>query len=379
MTLDGRPRIFQFITRLLKGGAEDHLIETVLGLDEYDFTVGHGIAYDREQVNRLKRNGVDTEEFPLVRHYNPVTAIPAVVSLTRYLRQHDFDIVHTNSTEAGIIGRFAAAAAGVPHIVHTVHGIPFADDRNDILSHFVLACERAAARQTDRIITNADIMAEAYINRGIGKPQQYTTIYSGINLDRFREADPADDLPGARPRVVMIGRLADGKGFDVLLDAIGAIDVDEFSVCIVGDGPMYDSIRNSIARRGLSDRVFLTGYRDDIPQILAASDVLVLPSFREGTPRVITEAMASGLPVVATDIAGIPEQVIDGESGYLIPPGDEHALADRLRELLLNRKHRVKMGRRGSERAQLFSVEAMRADTAALYSALLASSDDCSA
>lgn len=376
MTMDGRPHVFQFITRLLKGGAEDHLIDTVLGLEEYEFTVGHGSSYDQEQINRLQRNGVNTEEFPLVRHYNPVTAIPAVVSVTQYLRRHDFDIVHTNSTEAGIIGRFAAAAAGVPHIVHTVHGVPFAEDRNDLLNWFVLACERATAHSTDRIITNADIIAETYLERGIGKREQYTTIYSGIHLDRFQKADPTDDLPGTRPRVVLIGRFADGKGFDVLLDAMETIDDDELSVCLVGDGPLYDSVQESVKRRGLSDRVFLTGYRGDVPRILAASDILVLPSFREGTPRVITEAMASGIPVIATDIAGIPEQVDDGETGYLIPPGDPDALADRLNNLLSDPELRMKMGRRGSERAQYFSVESMRDETAELYSTLLASSDD---
>ncbi|WP_336135349.1 glycosyltransferase family 4 protein [Natronomonas amylolytica] len=375
MTTDGRPRVFQFITRLLKGGAEDHLIDTVLDLEEYDFTVGHGASYDQKQIDRLQRNGVETEEFPLVRHYNAVTAIPAVVSVIRYLRQHDFDIVHTNSTEAGIIGRFAAATVGSSNVVHTVHGVPFADDRNAILNRFVLACERAAAHRTDRIITNADIMADKYLKRGIGTPQQYTTIYSGIHLDRFRDADPANDLPGTRPRVVMISRLADGKGFDVLLEAVEAIDAEELSVCLVGDGPLYDSVRTSIERRGLSNRVFLTGYREDVPRILAASDVLVLPSFREGTPRVITEAMASGLPVIATDIAGIPEQVADGESGYLIPPGDAHALADRLSELLSDPELREQMGRHGADQAQRFSVEAMRAATDELYSDLLSSSD----
>lgn len=376
MTKDGRPHVFQFITRLLKGGAEDHLIDTVLGLEGYEFTVGHGSSYDQEQINRLRRNGIETEEFPLVRHYNPVTAIPAVVSVTLYLRRHDFDIVHTNSTEAGIIGRFAAAAADIPNTVHTVHGVPFTEDRNDLLNRFVLACERAAARHTDRIITNADIIAEKYLEHGIGVPHQYTTIYSGIHLDRFQVADSADDLPGTRPRVVMISRLAGGKGFDVLLDAIESIDDDELSVCLVGDGPLYDSVRKSVARRGLSDCVYLTGYRNDIPRVLAASDILVLPSFREGTPRVITEAMASGIPIIATDIAGIPEQVNEGESGYLIPPGDPEALADRLNRLLSNPELRMKMGKRGSERAQCFSVEAMLDETAELYSALLASSDD---
>jgi len=371
MTDDERPRVFHLITRLLKGGAEAKTIATVRGLDDYEFTVGYGAEYDQDQVDLLEREGVATRRFPLIRHYNPVTTVPAVLSLARYLRREEFDIVHTHSTEAGIIGRFAAALAGVPNVVHTVHGVPFADDRNGLLNRFVLACERRAARYTDRIVTNADVIAEEYLELGIGTPDQYTTVYSGVDLDAFENAEPAEDLPGERPRVVMVGRLADGKGHEVLLDAVESLDFLDGSVCIVGDGPLYDSLERDVEARGLDDQVFLTGFRDDVPRILAASDVLVLPSYREGTPRVITEAMASGLPVVATDIAGIPEQVVDGENGYLIPTGDAMALAECISKLLAHVELREKMGARGLERAERFSIEAMVGELDEVYQGLL--------
>jgi glycosyltransferase involved in cell wall biosynthesis len=368
---DSPPRVFHLITRLLKGGAEAKTIQTVTRLDGYAFTVGHGAEYDPEQVEKLNRAGVETERFGLVRHYNPVTAVPAVVSIARYLRRQQFDIVHTHSTEAGIIGRFAAALADVPAIVHTVHGVPFADDRSGLLNRFVLSCERRAAPIPDRIVTNADAITEEYLDRGIGRPEQYRTIYSGIDLDRFAGAEPASDLPGERPRAVMIGRLADGKGFDVLLDAVSRLDRGSFSVCLVGDGPQYDALDAEISSRGLGGTVSLLGYRSDVPEILAASDVLVLPSYREGTPRVITEAMASGLPVVATDIAGIPEQVVHGETGYLVPTGDPAAVADRLGELLGDEERRHRMGANGRERAERFSVTRMLRDLDDLYARLL--------
>lgn len=366
-----RPRVFHLITRLLQGGAEAKTLATVRGLDDYSFTVGYGMEHAEEQVTQLKGDGIDTEQFPLIRHYNPVTAVPAVVSLARYLRRKEFDIVHTHSTEAGIIGRFAAVLAGVPNVVHTVHGVPFADDQNDVLNRFVLACERRAATHTDCIATNADMIAEEYLERGIGRSKQYTTIYSGVDLDAFADAEPASNLPGDRPRVAMVGRLADGKGHEVLLEAVVSMDNFEGSVCIAGDGPLYDSLTEEIEERGLSGEVFLIGYRDDIPRILAASDALVLPSFREGTPRVITEAMASGLPVVATDIAGIPEQIEHGENGFLIPTGDAEALADRLNQLLTDSQLREQMGERGLERAERFSVEAMIETLDRMYGELL--------
>ena len=371
MTGSERTQVFHLITRLLKGGAEGETIATVCGLNDYASTVGYGAEYDSEQVDRLESEGIATKQFSLIRHYNPVTAVPAVLSLARYFRQKNFDIVHTHTTEAGIIGRYAATLADVPTVVHTVHGVPFADDRSDILNRFVLACERQAARYTDRIIANADIITDDYLARGIGHREQYTTVYSGIDLNQFADAEPADDLPGERPRVVMIGRLADGKGHGVLLDTVETLGEFEGSVCIVGDGPLYDSIGTEIKDRGLSDQVFLTGFRDDVPRVLAASDVLVLPSFREGTPRVITEAMASGLPVIATDIAGIPEQVADGESGYLIPTGDPTALSDRLETLLADPELRERMGVRGLERADRFSVTTMIEELDGVYQELL--------
>jgi len=366
-----QPRVFHLITRLLRGGAEAKTIATVRGLDEYEFTVGYGAEYDQEQVERLEEAGAATKRFPLIRHYNPVTTVPAVLSLAWYLRQEEFNIVHTHSTEAGIIGRFAAALAGVPNVVHTVHGVPFANDRNDVLNRFVLACERQAATYADRIITNADIIANEYLDWGIGTPEQYTTVYSGVDLDAFATAEPADDLPGERPRVVMVGRLAEGKGHGVLLDAVAGMDDFEGSVCIIGDGPLYDSLETEVEERGLSGTVFLTGFRSDVPNVLAASDVLVLPSFREGTPRVITEAMASGLPVVATNIAGIPEQVVDGESGYLVPTGDAAAVRERLGELVGDSGLRKRMGKRGLERAERFSVEAMVRELDEVYGELI--------
>ncbi|MDB2262456.1 glycosyltransferase family 4 protein [Halorubrum ezzemoulense] len=375
MTGSERPRVFHLITRLLKGGAEAKTIATVCGLDDYAFTVGYGAEYDSDQVDRLEREGIATKQFPLIRHYNPVTTVPAVLSLARYLRREDFDIVHTHSTEAGIIGRFAAALAGVPTIVHTVHGVPFADDRNAFLNRFVLACERQAAGYTDRIVTNADVIADDYLARGIGRREQYTTVYSGVDLDAFMDAEPADDLPGDRPRVVMVGRLADGKGHRVLLDAVESLGEFDGSVCIVGDGPLYDPLVADVEERGLSNRVYLTGFRDDIPRVLAASDVLVLPSFREGTPRVITEAMASGLPVIATDIAGIPEQVVDGENGYLIPTGDSEALANRVDTLLADADLRERMGARGQARAQRFSVATMVEELDSVYQKLIGEQD----
>ncbi len=362
------PRIFHLITRLLKGGAEAKTLETVFGLEEYEFTVGYGAEFDSDQVRQLEQNGITTQCFRTIRHYNPVTTLPAVVSVARYLRKEEFDIVHTHSTEAGIIGRFAATLAGVPAVVHTVHGVPFAEDRNVMLNRFVLGCERIAAPRTDRIVTNADAISKEYLDRGIGRPEQYTTVYSGIELDRFRDASPAVDIDRSGIRILMVSRLADGKGFYDLFDALERIE-GEISVYVVGDGPLFEDLEATVDERDLP--VTMLGYRSDVAEIMAACDVFVLPSYREGTPRVITEAMASGLSVVATDIAGIPEQIADGESGFLIEPGDIEALANRLEQLCTSTKLREEFGAVNRERVERFSKEQMLTDIEAVYENVL--------
>lgn len=371
------PHVCHLITRLIDGGAEAELIRTVGGLDGYEFTVAHGASYEPAQVRQLEADGVATKRFPLLRHYNLPTAVPAVFRIANYLRRESFDIVHTHSTEAGIVGRAAANLAGVPRVVHTVHGVPFSEDRSDLLNAFVLACERSTARITDTIVTNADAIAEEYLDRGIGVESQYTTVYSGIDVTQFASADPAPDLPGSSPVVTMVCRLVEGKGLSDLLDAVEELAGElDFTVCVVGKGPKRDQFEAAVRERGLGETVFTLGYRTDVDRILAASDLFVLPSYREGTPRVIAEAMASSLPVVATDIAGIPEQITDGENGYLVEPGDTEALAERMRRLLTDPSRRTEFGAAGRDRVEAFTIEAMTAGVDAVYTELLDDSRD---
>lgn len=369
--MSATPQVFHLITRLTSGGAVTTLTQLVTNLDGNDITVGHGAEFDQRCVDRLHEAGIETVQFPLMRHYNPITAVGAVGSISRYLKKHDFDIVHTHSTEAGIIGRASARLAGTPHVVHTIHGIPFTDDRNSALNWFVERCEIAVAPWTDSIVSIADVITEEYLARGIGKPEQYQTIHCGINVDRFQEASSADNLPGSGIRVLMVARLAKGKGFDVLLDGIESINSDDFSVLVAGDGPLHDELETEIQARGLADTVFLLGYRTDVPSVMAASDIFVLPSYREGTPLVIYEAMAAGLPVVATDIAGIPEQVDHGTTGYLVPSGDVDAFSSRLNELIVNTEKRNSYGKKGKRLSLEFSVDRMVEGYHQLYTNLL--------
>jgi glycosyltransferase involved in cell wall biosynthesis len=369
--MSGQPKVCHLITRLLNGGAEGETLKLVEGMDGYSVVLGHGREALDSRVAEFEAAGAWTRQFPLIRHYNPITAPAAVLSVARFLRRNEVDILHTHSTEAGIVGRFAARLMPGPAVVHTVHGVPFSENRSAMLNRFVLACERVAARCSDRIFTNTDRIRDAYLKRGIGVPGQYHTIPSGVDVDRFADAAPASDVDSDGIRVVMVARLAQGKGHNVLLDAAAALR-DEVHVYVVGKGPLEGRLRRRINERNLEDNVTLLGFRRDVPSILAAADVLVLPSYREGMPRVVTEAMAAGRPVVATAVAGVPDQVVDGETGYLIPTGDSDALRDRIRELAARPSRRERMGEAGRRRARdRFSAAEMVERTEAVYESLL--------
>jgi len=366
------PHVLHLITRFLHGGAEQTTCNTLAALREadrnYDLRLGVGAAHDPDRLAAVEAAGVETVIFDSIRHYNPVTAVVAVGAVVRYLCTEDVDVVHTHSTEAGIIGRFAARLAGTPVVVHEIHGDPIAADRNPVLNAVLLRLERAAARCTTTLVVKSEHIRETYLARGIGRPEQYTVIYHGVEVAEFASATPTDI--GDVPVVLFAGRLSEGKGLHDLLDAIARLrDGTTFEVRIAGDGPLAEDLAARVDREGLDDVVTLLGYRDDMPAQMAAADVFVLPSYREGTPRVITEALAAGTPVVSTRIAGIPEQVREGETGYLVDPGDVEALADRLGRLLADSDERATMGERAAA-----SVEQFRADRAtAAYRDLYAS------
>jgi len=356
-------KVLHLITRYLDGGAEVTTRNTLHALknadEDYDLYLGTGSEYDEEALSELECEGVTTTVFPLIRHYNPFTAILAVFTVSSYLRRKEIDILHTHSTEAGIIGRIAAFLARTPIVVHEVHGDPIAADRNSVLNWFIKKMEQLSAKFSDRIVVKADRIREIYLTRQIGRSDQYVRIYHGVDLSCFSKQASHGDTR----RVLYVGRLERGKGLFDLIEACKR--VDDAELIIAGTGTLYDSLAETIEETRVEAEIL--GYHDDIPSLVATADVFVLPSYREGTPRVITEAMAAGLPVVATNIAGIPEQVRDGATGYLIEPGDVNTLADRVNELLEDPEKRAAFGCAGMERANRFSIDTAQARYIELY------------
>lgn len=361
--------VLHFITRWIKGGAEEKMLGEMQGLGErYSFALAHGATVDPSMAARVEALGVPRSGVPALRHYNPLSGPVAVRGFRRVLRAVDPDLLHLHSTEAGAVGRVAARGSALP-VVYTLHGMPFGPGRGLPLRAFVRAVERRLAPHTTRFVANADAIRDAYLAAGIGRPEQYVTIRSGVDLGAVEAARPAA-LPGAPPRVLFAGRLAEGKG---LPDAVAAVEAVRASgvrahLLVAGEGPLRGWLDAQARTRPW---VHALGFREDLPSVLKACDVLALPSRLEGTPRVVTEAMACGLPVVATRVGGLPEQLGDGEAGLLVPLGDAGALADALEAVLRDEGLRARLGAAGRARAKMFSVEAMLAATDALYRGLL--------
>jgi glycosyltransferase involved in cell wall biosynthesis len=290
--------------------------------------------------------------------------------------------VHTNSSKAGVLGRIAAKLAGVPIIIHTVHGWSFHEHMSPLRRHLFVALEKLTASFTDAMIVVAEPDIEKGLREGIGRPQQYRLIRSAISLERF---DPASidgvavrrelGLPLNAPVLGNVGRFSTQKNpLDwVRVAARVATDLPDCRFLLVGDGPLRADVEALIATEGLADRFVLTGLRRDVPRMVAAMDVFLLTSLWEGLPRVIPQAMSMRVPVVANRADGTVEAITHGETGFLVEPGDLDALAQHCLKLLRNPERRCAMGERGRAFAtHEFDVQEMVARIDRLYRELLA-------
>ncbi|WP_159904796.1 glycosyltransferase family 4 protein [Salinirussus salinus] len=371
-------RVLHLITRFLDGGAEttvEHQIEGLLETgSDYELHLGVGREHDAERMRVMEEMGVQTHVFDHIRHYSLVHTIPAVVQVAQFLREQQVDLLHTHSTEAGVIGRWASLLARTPVTIHEIHGDPIAADRQTLLNAFIWIVERLSAPLATTLIVKSERIQELFLRRGIGTQDQYELIYHGVNIEEFSTASPAP-LPESTSqlRLLFVGRLQSGKGLFDLLNSfemlVGRYDVD---LLIAGDGPLAPDLKREVKRKSMDATIHFLGYRDDVPRLLAAADVLVLPSYREGTPRVISEALISGVPVVSTRVAGIPEQVTDGESGFLIKPGDVDGLVGALDKLLGSPELRHQMARSCRSEATRFTIDREKKEIVRLYERLLA-------
>ncbi|MCG3180316.1 MAG: putative glycosyltransferase EpsD [Phycisphaerae bacterium] len=368
--------ICHVITRFIVGGAQENTLLTCdyLQRQGHDVVLLTGPAEGAEgsMLERAREGSFRVEVVDgLQRSINPLRDLSAYRRLRSRLRRMRPDIVHTHSSKAGVIGRLAARDAGVPHIVHTIHGLPFNRLQSPYVNALYVRLEHHVAQFTDVMLAVADAMIEQAVAAGIGPRWLFHTVYSGMQTQPYLNAADHRDAMRAKlgfgPRDVVIGtisRLSPGKGHPSLVDAMLplASTPGTLKFLWVGDGPLRPMLEDRLSRLGLADRVTLVGLAptEDIPEYLSAMDVLVHPSYWEGLPRTLPQALLAGLPVVSFDIDGAREVVRNGENGFLIRPGDVERLTWAIETLYSTPGLREKMGMRFREQlADQFDAERM--------------------
>lgn len=381
-----RTRVLHPITRLIIGGAQENTMLTAQLLDkaQWDVTVVSGPQTGSEGslIETVRERGIAlTLDDSLVREVNPLKDLLAIFRLRRLIKQGGYTIVHTHSSKAGIVGRWAAKLAGAPIIVHTVHGWGHHDRQHPLVRAYYIWLEKLTLPITDKLIAVTSKDIEKGLRDGIGKPENYVVIRSGIEMDRFgrpqvsrRETRTAWGIPPDAPLIGTVTRLSPQKAPLDFVRAAAEVarQHPQAWFMMVGDGPLRGEVEKLAREVGIADRLVLTGLRRDVPELMAAFDIFALSSLWEGLPRVIPQAMATRLPVVATACDGSAEAVEEGVTGFLVAPGEPDQLAQRLGRLLTDPDLASQLGEMGLARAQEFDVQRMVSQIDGLYRELLA-------
>ncbi|MFN0137961.1 MAG: glycosyltransferase family 4 protein [Phycisphaerae bacterium] len=358
-------RICHVITRLIIGGAQENTLLTCEGLHQrgHDVTLIAGPTDGPEGrlVERARGGGYRFIELPeLRRSINPWTDARAMRELAATYVDLQPEVVHTHSSKAGIVGRFAAARARVPIVVHTIHGMSF----NRTQPWFVRAAysflERRAARVSDAIVSVADAMTEQSVAARIAPRARFSTIYSGMDIAAFTPSSAQRERSraawGVAPDdviVAVVARLFRNKGYEQLIPVMDAAMKQEPRLRFVwiGDGAQRGEFEAHLRQRGIADRTTLVGLvpPSEIPNLLAGADLLAHASQWEGLPRAVVQGLLMCVPAVAFAIDGTPEVVINDRTGFVVPLGDETAFAARLVELARDAERRRRMGYAGRE------------------------------
>ena len=382
-------RVTHIITRLVVGGAQENTIATVRGLRQIpgmDVRLISGPTTGPEgslepEVQMPK--GLLTLVPELIRPVHPLKDYIALRKLARILREQQPQAVHTHSGKAGILGRVAARRAGVPIIIHHIHGPSFGKFQGAAANLVFTAAERHAGRFTDHFFCSAGAMARIYLAAGIGRPEQYTRIFSGFNLDPFCQSanDPDFRLKlGLAPEHFVIGKIArlfKLKGHAELLTAFAALlpQVPHARLLLVGDGLLRGDLERQAHALGVSDRVVFAGLvrPAEVARYVGIMDCVAHLSGREALSRALPQALAAGKPVVAYDFDGADEVCRENETGFLIRSGDIAGVAEKLTCLARDPVLRERLGRCGQAFVrENFPVEKMVADQYAVYQKLAA-------
>jgi glycosyltransferase involved in cell wall biosynthesis len=296
----------------------------------------------------------------LQREVNLQRDLAALFTLYRLLRREQPHVVHTHAAKAGLFGRLAARLAGVPVVLHTLHGHVFSGEYfGKWKARLFLMLERMGTALSDRVLTVSEQVRRDIAAHGAAPLGRVDVVPLGLELDALTTGGGAGDAGrrfrqslGLGPEAnvyVAVGRLAQVKNGALFLKAAARVAQRDAAArfVFVGDGPRRAVLERQTQRLGMGDRVTFTGWWSDVGAVYAGADAVVLSSKNEGTPTSIIEAMACGCPVVATRVGGVPDVVDDGVTGRLVPPGDARALAVAMRDTFREAERTQRMVKKG--------------------------------
>ncbi|MFH1777683.1 MAG: glycosyltransferase family 4 protein [Candidatus Omnitrophota bacterium] len=381
-------KILHIITRLIIGGAQENTLYTVEGLNglaNYDVWLLTGPAEGPEGSLFIRQGKkIKIAVIPeLKRTVNPFWDLIAFIRVYDYIKKNGFTIVHTHSSKAGIIGRWAAYFSGVPIIVHTIHGLPFHPYQNNLINFLYKTLEQATAKITKKMITVSNVLIDDALIAGICPKEKFITIYSGIELERFSRG--AVDKKVLRSKLgiphdaVVIGKIArlfHLKGHEFVLDAAEQIikKYPDVYFLFVGEGILKPRLIAKTRKLNIKKNIIFAGLvsPDHIPNYIHIMDIVVHASLHEGLPRSVVEAFAARKPVICFDIAGARELLFGESASFLVRPGDVYGLIEKIVTLINNRLLAEDLGKRGYETVvKKFSKEKMVQDLDKLYQELL--------
>jgi len=379
-------KIAQVITRLDRGGAPDiyRILCDHLDPAVYDITliIGHCEYPTLKTRELLKKFQGKTIVVPsLKREINPANDMAAFTRLYAIFCDHKFDVIHTHTAKAGALGRLAAGLAGGSVIVHTPHGHNFYGYFGPRASAVIVKIEKFLTLFTDRIVALTELERSDYIKFGIDDGRKIIVIYQGLELEK-ETLDQEDifnlkSVFNIQPEdlvVGMVGRLEPVKGSTFFIEAASLISkrFPGAKFLVAGEGSLRNEMEEKARKLGIADKVIFAGWREDVPDMISVMDVVVQPSLNEAVGIALVEAQAQGVPIVATKVGGIPEAVVDGKTGILVPPSDAEKLAEAVSGLLADKAKRAAMGAAGRAWVQdKFRAETMAEKTSALYMELL--------
>ena len=367
MNGERKPRLLLVITLAERGGAQSYVASLLPAVAErYDTTLA---AYGHGPLSEAA--GAAGVEFVSLRHVrralNPCRDVLGLVELLALIRRRRPDIVHASSSKAGILGRLAAWLAGVPIRIFTVHGWAFAAYAG-VPGRVYRVAERSMLPLTSATICVAEYERRVGIAAGACRAEETVVIPNAVQVSAL----PRAGQRGGVVELISVGRLRAPKDFITLARALARLERGSFRASLVGEGPDRSMIEAELRQLGLGDSVRLLGDRSDVPRLLAEADVFVCSSRSEGMPVSIIEAMAVGLPVVASAVGGVPEMVDDQRTGLLVAPGAAAPLADALARLIGDRALREQMGLAGrTDALQRYDLPSFRQAHLELYARLL--------